>query len=89
MVAFSSLRMPAGSNEKVARFMKAYGRHRPVIQRILNISFIFYVLGATYTGLSGKKSGAGKDRSKRKGNDTQAGKEERVAVRPVALQIEL
>ncbi|KAF9523580.1 adrenoleukodystrophy protein [Crepidotus variabilis] len=85
MATFSSLRLSTASNEKVVKFFEMYGKHRPAIQRVLNSTFIVYVLFATYTGLSGGSSGVGKSRGK-KGKKDGKGKQERVAVDAVFFQ---
>jgi ATP-binding cassette subfamily D (ALD) long-chain fatty acid import protein len=70
-----SLRSSTTINEKLNSFLKLYSVHRPVIQRALNVFFIVYVLGASYTGLASR---VGKGRSKK---DKRKGKSDRVAVR--------
>ncbi len=83
MVAFSSLKGKVTS-ERLARIAKAYANNRPLIQRILNATFVIYVLGTTYYGMSGAgrkvSSKLGKGKVKADGKPT-GGKSERVAVR--------
>lgn len=89
MVAFSSLRGKATS-ERLARISKAYANNRPLVQRILNISFVLYVLSTTYYSMSGggrkdsSKQGKGKARTGGKPTD---GKPERVAVRILLVSV--
>jgi hypothetical protein len=82
MSAFS-LRSPS-SRERFDRFLKAYTTHRPLVQRVLNIAFVFYVLGTTYYGLSGKPSDQGAKQKKGQATSGQqggeTGKPPRVAV---------
>jgi ATP-binding cassette subfamily D (ALD) long-chain fatty acid import protein len=60
MAAFSPLRSKA-AQDRLAHISKIYATNRPLIQRILNISFVLYVLGTTYYGLSGGgRKGKGK-----------------------------
>ncbi|KAJ7293171.1 ABC transporter transmembrane region 2-domain-containing protein [Mycena rebaudengoi] len=70
-------------NDRLAQFTTGYAAHRPLIQRLLNISFALYAVGATYKGLSGRpstaKKASGKGKSDAKEGD-QAGKPPRVAV---------
>jgi len=80
MVSAFLPRSLAVANEKLARFSKSYAAHRPVIQRILNTSFIIYVLCATYTSIVGGAGRMGRDRSKKSKKDSRKGKPERVAV---------
>lgn len=80
MVAPSTLRP---SREQIERFTKAYAAHRPLIQRSLNVSFVFYALAASYWGLSGKASSQqvrAKGKGKQKAVDKPS-KQGRVAVR--------
>lgn len=74
------------SKEKLAQALKIYAVHRPLVQRVLNVTFIVYILGSTYTGLSGHSSRSGKERSKKlKGNGERV-KPERVAVDTLFFQ---
>lgn len=52
-------------SQRFAQFSKTYARHRPLIQRCLNVALIFYALGSTYRGLSSKppSSSASKKRA--------------------------
>ncbi|TFK30755.1 adrenoleukodystrophy protein [Coprinopsis marcescibilis] len=83
MTVLSTLRSQA-AKERFAQFSKAYGRHRPTVQRVLNIAFVVYTLGSTYLSLtsrSGKPSDDGGSRKKRgKGKQGEANKPARVAV---------
>jgi len=42
---------------KLAHLSKTYVGNRSLIQRVLSISFVLYVLGTTYHGLSGGARG--------------------------------
>ncbi|KAH8835936.1 ABC transporter transmembrane region 2-domain-containing protein [Flagelloscypha sp. PMI_526] len=68
----------------VANFTKFYSSHRPAIQRALNFTFILYVLGTTYKGLSARPPSSGSSRKGRstKGKDDKEddNKPQRVAV---------
>ncbi|ETW87611.1 ABC transporter [Heterobasidion irregulare TC 32-1] len=70
------------SRAYLGQLARSYSSHRPIIQRALTTSFILYVLGTTYRGLSAKQSSSssrkGKDNKGGKGGD--AGKPPRVAV---------
>lgn len=72
------------SDASLAQFAKSYAAHRPIIQRGLTVSFILYVLGATYKGLSVKpsasKSSPGGGGKSRKGGKPGDGKAPKVAV---------
>ncbi|KAJ3882385.1 adrenoleukodystrophy protein [Lentinula edodes] len=60
---------------------KHYAAHRPLIQRILNISFVLYVLGTTYKGFSARPAPKGQlKRNKDAGNEEQMRRPPRVAV---------
>ncbi|KXN81130.1 ATP-binding cassette sub-family D member 2 [Leucoagaricus sp. SymC.cos] len=87
MAAFSTLRGRL-AQERIARISRTYANNRPLIQGVLNISFVFYVLGTTYYGLSGGgrggKSREGKGKSSAEGK--QDGKPDRVAVDAVFYQ---
>ncbi|KAJ7923076.1 ABC transporter transmembrane region 2-domain-containing protein [Mycena leptocephala] len=69
-------------NQILARLSKGYTAHRPAIQRVLNAAFAFYVLGATYRGLSARPSAPKKDKGKGKGkaDAKDAAKAPKVAV---------
>ncbi|KAF4572586.1 ATP-binding cassette sub-family D [Pleurotus pulmonarius] len=85
MAAHSTLRSTKLS-EHVALLSKTYVKHRPVVQKLLTIGFVVYVLGSTYTGLSGKPSSSKKGKEKAKEaaetaeKDRSSGKPPRVAV---------
>ncbi|KAJ7275463.1 adrenoleukodystrophy protein [Mycena haematopus] len=69
-------------NELLTRFSKAYASNRPAIQRVLNVAFAVYAVGATYRGLSArpavpKKGAKGKGKGDAK---IESGKPPRVAV---------
>ncbi|KAF9023400.1 hypothetical protein BDZ89DRAFT_1018190 [Hymenopellis radicata] len=53
-----------------ATLAKSYSAHRPLIQRIINASFILYVLGSTYRGLSGGADH--QERPKRRGKERRS-----------------
>jgi len=80
MAPFTSL-SSSKANEKLLRLFELYGTHRPVVQRILNVSFGIYVLVATYTSIVGGSGREGKSRSKKNKKNIGKGKPDRVAVR--------
>lgn len=83
MAPFSALQLSKTTNARLASAFQTYSKHRPIVQRVLNISYVIYVLGATYYGLSQKQSSSGPSKkSRRKGKD-DGGKQERVAVSDV------
>ena len=61
--------------ERWARLSKTYGAHRPLVQRILNLTFVIYVLGTTYHALSAKPSYP--SAKQRKGKGVQEGENAR------------
>ncbi|KAJ8517041.1 hypothetical protein ONZ45_g5740 [Pleurotus djamor] len=63
MAAHSTLRS-IGLNDHFARLSKGYLKHRPVVQRVLIIGYVLYVLGNTYSGLSGKPRASSKGKEK-------------------------
>ncbi|PPQ64758.1 hypothetical protein CVT26_002702 [Gymnopilus dilepis] len=69
------------AKKDLAHFLKVYAVHRPQVQRLLNISFVVYVLGTTYAGLS---SGHKKEHLSRKKSGPIKG--ERVAVDAVFFE---
>lgn len=85
MAAHSTLRSSKLS-EHVALLSKTYVKHRPVVQKLLTLGFVVYVLGSTYTSLSGKPSSSKKGKEKAKEaaeaaeKDRSSGKPPRVAV---------
>lgn len=81
----SNLRSPAVTDQ-FRRFSNLYVSHRPFVQRFLTVSFIFYVLGSTYRGLSARPSTSkSKQKGKGDGNEgQQTGKPARVAVRSIS-----
>ncbi|KAI0344160.1 adrenoleukodystrophy protein [Trametopsis cervina] len=73
------------SEQQIARLTAAYARHRPLIQRGLTATFVFYVLSNTYNGLFSKasrpsQSSKGKGKAKAQDKDTDSKKSPRVAV---------
>ncbi|KAF8167808.1 ABC transporter transmembrane region 2-domain-containing protein [Crassisporium funariophilum] len=86
MAVFSSLRLSKQSNEKIAHALKVYTSHRPLVQRILNIAFVFYVLGSTYAGLASRPPTARKESSKTNAGDAGTKTPQRVAVDAVFFQ---
>lgn len=73
------------AKEKFAQFAKVYSKHRPAVQRCLNIAFVIYTLGSTYLSLtsrSGKSSDEGGRKSSRrsKGKGGEGNKPVKVAV---------
>lgn len=73
-------RLSPESKQKLAHLLKVYGAHRPAVQRLLNLTFIGYILGATYVGLSGGMVSSKKEGRTKKGKGGISGKSERVAV---------
>ena len=55
------------SKERIAQLAQSYGRHRPLIQRLLTVSFVIYVVGSTWKGFSARPSSTSSSSSKRKG----------------------
>ena len=55
------------SKERIAQLAQSYGRHRPLIQRLLTVSFVVYVVGSTWKGFSARPSSTSSSSSKRKG----------------------
>ncbi|KAK7468565.1 ATP-binding cassette long-chain fatty acid transporter pxa2 [Stygiomarasmius scandens] len=81
MAVFSTLRTKQ-LNKEFDKLSASYLRHRPLVQRVLNISFVLYVLGTTLRGLSSrpaKPSSAVGKKGKGKGKDDSSDKP-RVAV---------
>jgi len=81
MAVFSTLRTKQ-LNKEFDKLSASYLRHRPLVQRVLNISFVLYVLGTTLRGLSSrpaKPSSAVSKKGKGKGKDDSSDKP-RVAV---------
>jgi len=60
------------------RLLEFYSAHRLAIQRILNASFLIYLLGATFNSAGSR---VGKRHSKKSNKDNGKGKPNRVAVR--------
>ena len=80
--SLASLRLSQRSNERLANAFKVYMVHRPLVQRLLNISFVTFILSSAYFGISGKSSASQSSKKGRpkKGKDGE-GRPERVAVR--------
>lgn len=73
--------------DSFAQFASIYSQHRPVVQRALNASFIFYVLFSTYRSLSARPTPSAKSKKgKGKGKEDDK-KPPRVAVSPSSLTI--
>jgi ATP-binding cassette subfamily D (ALD) long-chain fatty acid import protein len=83
MAVLSTLRSQV-LRERLAQFSKVYASHRPAVQRVLNITFVAYVLGSTYLGLSSRSGKQQDSSSSRKGRGKskqgEAGKPAKVAV---------
>jgi ATP-binding cassette subfamily D (ALD) long-chain fatty acid import protein len=80
---------PVFSKMDVAKFTAAYGRHRPMVQRVLNIGFMAWTLGGTYLSLRAKPSNAnhgGRSRKKGKGADADASTNE--PTKPKRIQVD-
>ncbi|KAI0757314.1 ABC transporter transmembrane region 2-domain-containing protein [Daedaleopsis nitida] len=54
------------SKERVAQLVNAYAQHRPLVQRVLTVSFVIYVVSSTYRGLSARPTSSDSSSSKRK-----------------------
>jgi ATP-binding cassette subfamily D (ALD) long-chain fatty acid import protein len=65
------------------RVFKLYLQRRPLIQRVLNVSFVLYVLGTTYKGFAARPASAGSAKKRSEGKD---GQPPRVAVDAVFYQ---
>jgi ATP-binding cassette subfamily D (ALD) long-chain fatty acid import protein len=83
---------PVFSKLNVGSFTAAYGRNRPMIQRVLNLGFTAWMIGGTYMALrakpkGSKDSGEGRTSSKRKG---KAGKGDDAgdATKPKRVQVD-
>jgi ATP-binding cassette subfamily D (ALD) long-chain fatty acid import protein len=70
----------ARSKAKLAQALKTYSAHRPLVQRVLNVTFVVYILGSTYRVLSGHSSRSGKERPKKDKRYGETVRTERVAV---------
>ena len=79
------------SRAYLGQLAKSYSSHRPIIQRALTTSFILYVLGTTYRGLSAKQSSSSsrKGKGNKGGKEGDSGKPPRVAVRLHTLELEI
>lgn len=88
MAVLSTLRSPA-AQERLAKFAKIYSKHRPVVQRSLNIGFVVYTLGSTYLSLTSRSAKAddlgkkGRAKGKGKGKTVDSSKPTKVAVRQI------
>ncbi|KIJ68698.1 hypothetical protein HYDPIDRAFT_179754 [Hydnomerulius pinastri MD-312] len=69
------------SDKRIAELAHAYATHRPLVQRGLTVSFVLYVLIASYQGVAARPASKKKD----KGKDVP-GKPARVAVDAVFYQ---
>jgi hypothetical protein len=89
MALLSSLRSSTTPNERLSRLLEFYSAHRLVIQRIMNASFLIYLLRATYGGFnsSGSRVGKGQSTSKKGKKDNRKGRPDRVAVRRSFVKI--
>ncbi|KAJ4476647.1 adrenoleukodystrophy protein [Lentinula aciculospora] len=76
MAVLSTLRAQ-DVKQTLAQLSKHYTVHRPLVQRILNISFVLYVLGTTYRGLASRPTSG---RQSKKNKDAIKEGEPRVAV---------
>lgn len=78
--------------KQAAQLANLYLSHRPVIQRSLNIAFVFYALSTTYRGLSARptpsSTSKGKGKGKAKDEEGDAKKRPRVAVRVMSVCFE-
>ncbi|KAI0823032.1 adrenoleukodystrophy protein [Trametes gibbosa] len=85
MAAQSKL-MP--TKEQIAQLASAYSRHRPLVQRGLTVSFVFYVVISTYRSFSARPAASPSASSKRKGKgkETENSSKPRVAVDAVFYQ---
>jgi ATP-binding cassette subfamily D (ALD) long-chain fatty acid import protein len=82
MAVLSTLRSQV-LRERLAQFSKVYASHRPAVQRVLNITFVAYVLGSTYLSLSsrsGKQDSSSSRKGRGKSKQGEAGKPAKVAV---------
>ncbi|KAE9410674.1 adrenoleukodystrophy protein [Gymnopus androsaceus JB14] len=77
MAVLSTLRSQE-FKKSLDRLSSLYLRNRPLVQRILNISFVFYVLGTTYKGFAARPASA--SASKKKKSEGKEGQPPRVAV---------
>ncbi|KAG8797202.1 hypothetical protein FRC17_007818, partial [Serendipita sp. 399] len=79
---------PVFSKPDLKPYTAAYIRHRPTIQRILNLGFVAWTLGGTYWALQAKSGEAGQGRSasrrSKKGETSTAGG----ASKPKRVQID-
>ena len=57
---------PVFSKPQIQAFTRAYGRNRPLIQRILNLGFAAWMIGGTYLALQAKPRDPGQGRTKHK-----------------------
>jgi len=69
--------LPSSFASQRLRLLEFYSAHRLVIQRILNASFLIYLLGATFNSAGSR---VGKRHSKKGNKDNRKGKQNRVAV---------
>ncbi|KAJ3785293.1 adrenoleukodystrophy protein [Lentinula aff. detonsa] len=68
-------------HELSARISKHYAVHRPLVQRVLNISFVLYVLQTTYKGFAARSAPSAKSKKNQDaGKGDGLGRPPRVAV---------
>ncbi|KAF5384738.1 hypothetical protein D9757_006236 [Collybiopsis confluens] len=82
MAVLSTLRSQE-LKKQLDQLMKLYIARRPLIQRLLNISFVLYVLGTTYNGFTSRpanSSSSSKKKQKSDGKEEGSSKPPRVAV---------
>lgn len=61
---------PVFSKPQIEAFTRGYSRHRPMIQRVLNIAFATWTVGGTYLALQAKPSkGSSQGRTKSKSKE--------------------
>ncbi|PVF98929.1 hypothetical protein CPB86DRAFT_757827 [Serendipita vermifera] len=79
---------PAFSKIDVAKFTAAYGRHRPMVQRVLNIGFMAWTLGGTYLSLRAKPGNAHSSRGRKKGKGADADANANEPTKPKRIQVD-
>jgi len=84
----STTQQRANLKDTFAQFAAVYTQHRPVVQRVLNASFIFYVLFTTYRSVSARPTPSARSKGKGKGKGKEDDKKPaRVAVSPTTIRI--
>ncbi|KAI0768602.1 adrenoleukodystrophy protein [Trametes elegans] len=70
------------SREHLSLLASIYARHRPLVQRSITVSFVFYVIASTYRGFSARPAPSSSSSSQRKGKgkDADGASKPRVAV---------